>query len=456
MGRSKDDPQTQTQEPRAATRGRDAERVLLVRRVFPERAEPALTWLKLGERVSLGRENATVIVDDHRASRTHCELSFSRAGCSVLDLESKNGTWLEGRRLSPRVETPMPDGSLLRLGDTLFVTRSVEHQGPDPEDSEDPLLPGRAPGVVTARWELRELRAERDPVLIIGESGTGKELAARILHRPGTPIVPVNCSELSPSIARAELFGTERGAFTDAAARGGLIAAAGDGLLFLDEIGELDLGVQAELLRFLEDGHYRRVGGSELIESGARVVAATNVNLEVAAREGRFRRDLLARLRRAARAIVLPPLRERREDLLDWSRRFLDKHGLLRKMTAGFVERLLLHTWPENLRELESVLRSAARRGTDQLEEAHLDKLLDTSNELEDLADEAGSAPASADPASSDSALEVDREVLISALRATRGNLKRAADRLNIERTKLYRAIKKLGIDVNIYRDEGG
>src|SRR5690606_39165419 len=192
------------------------------------------------------------------------------------------------------------------------------------EHTDAAEFPGVSSVAAQVRQRIRQLTDGTGHVLILGETGTGKERVARAIGATTRSLVPQNCAELSHELARSELFGHVRGAFRGATtSRVGLVELANEGALFLDEVGELALDVQAELLRFLEDGHYRPVGATELRHSSARVIAATNVDLDQAVARGGFRRDLLARLRASNRPLELPPLRERRDDIHGWSIRFL-------------------------------------------------------------------------------------------------------------------------------------
>lgn len=205
-----------------------------------------------------------------------------------------------------------------------------------------------------------------EPILIIGETGTGKELVARELHnlsrRPDT-CIPVNCPEISPDLLSSELFGHERGAFTGAdRSRVGLIAAAGKGTVFLDEIGDIDLQGQAKLLRLIEDRKVRRVGSNHLEDVCARIILATNKDLYNACSEGRFRRDLLERIR--GFTLEVPPLRERRADIPLLAQSFVDSYAEEYRMNltipGGSLDCLFHHHWPGNVRELRAVIRKAA------------------------------------------------------------------------------------------------
>ncbi len=218
-------------------------------------------------------------------------------------------------------------------------------------------------------------------VLIHGESGTGKELVARGLHyngpRRGSPLVEVNCAGISETLFESELFGHERGAFTDAkTAKKGLAEVAHKGTLFLDEIGEMALPLQAKFLRFLEERRFRRVGGTHDIPVDVRVVAATNRDLLELVKEGNFRKDLYYRLNLIY--IPLPPLRERQDDILPLAQHFLEQaNQMFKKSIRAFspeAERLLIaYAWPGNIRELRNVVeRIAILENEDQILPEHL------------------------------------------------------------------------------------
>lgn len=226
-------------------------------------------------------------------------------------------------------------------------------------------LVGRAPAFNTALAAVQRVGPSSLPVLLLGESGTGKELFARAVHeaseRAGGPFVVVDCSGLTETLFESELFGYEKGAFTGAQGRKkGLVETAQGGTLFLDEMGDVPLSMQVKLLRLIESGTYRRVGGVETLQSDFRLVAATHKPLEQMVAQGLFRQDLYYRI--AAFPIALPPLRERREDIPMLVDSFLQRG-------RGFKERLRLepealarlqaHAWPGNIRELRNVLERA-------------------------------------------------------------------------------------------------
>ncbi len=288
----------------------------------------------------------------------------------------------------------------------------------------------------------------RATVLVTGESGTGKELVARTIHehsdRALGPFVAVNCKAFAAGVLESELFGHEKGAYTGAAAaRAGVFERAGGGTLFLDEIGEIDLDFQAKLLRALQTREVLPVGGARPRAVDVRIVAATNRDLRAEVAAGRFREDLFFRL--AVIPIRLPPLRERPEDVLPLARHFLARFSAeLGRELAGFapeVETWLAgHPWPGNVRELENLVERAAvlARG----EVIALDDL---------LLEPAAPAAAGEDP---ELALSLQAYLDAAAARRIRAALTRAQGRRNdaarelgVERTTLYRLMRKFGID---------
>jgi len=234
--------------------------------------------------------------------------------------------------------------------------------------SEDPFaeVVAASPVMSTILDLVRKVAASDATVLVTGESGTGKELIARLLHRASPrsmgPFVPVDCAALPEGLLESELYGHERGAFTGAvAAKRGLLLEAQQGTLFLDEIGEMTAPLQSKLLRVLEERQVRSVGGTGLTDVDFRLVAATNVDLEQAVRSGAFREDLFYRLNVVH--VCLPPLRERREDVVLLADRFLmrgTRPGVQPlRVTAGALARLEDHDWPGNIRELRNVVERA-------------------------------------------------------------------------------------------------
>src|SRR5262245_47761180 len=418
---------------------------------------------------SIGRPggDCDFIVDDGRMSRKHARIERSVAGWQVQDLMSRNGGFVNGRGLGRGGRSPLADGSVLRLGDTLMGFRASIPTTDGRADST--VFPGVSPVAVAIRRRIDALAAADGHVLIFGETGTGKESIAKMIgeQRAPHPFVTLNSAELSRELARSELFGHVRGAYTHATTnRPGLVDKAGDGVLFLDEIGELSLDVQAELLRFLEDGSYRPVGSTELRRSSARVVAATHVDLDRAVQANRFRRDLLARLRASNEPLELPPLRERREDILGWTQLFFRELGREpgpTPWTVGALECLLLYPWNENLRELHRVVGHAAEQspgfpcGTEHLPaklRAHRGTLRSPSSTTppEEPTPATDPSPPSEPPQPDIPPPDPGRFEIEEALRKTAGRMRTAALHLNVDRRKLYRLCDNYAIDYKAYR----
>ena len=228
-------------------------------------------------------------------------------------------------------------------------------------------LIGESPPFIRALRQIPRLAQCDATVLLSGETGTGKELAARAIHylsnRAGGPFIPVNCAALPETLLENELFGHAKGAYTDASLpQQGLIAEAESGTLFLDEIDGLSLPAQAKLLRFLQEGEYRPLGGSKPLRSNARIVAATNTNLTEKVKAGSFREDLYFRLH--ILSLSLPPLRERPEDIPLLAKYFLKKYcrrfrSEYKALSPGALFKLASYAWPGNIRELEAVIQRA-------------------------------------------------------------------------------------------------
>jgi DNA-binding NtrC family response regulator len=304
-------------------------------------------------------------------------------------------------------------------------------------------LVGSNPAIRRVVQLIEKVAPTDSTVLVCGASGTGKELVARALHsnspRHDRPLVTINCAALQETLLESELFGHEKGAFTGAiVAKQGLVEVAEGGTLFIDEIAEMAPGLQAKLLRVLENGCYRRVGGTQEIHADVRVVAATNKALEEEVKAGRFREDLYYRLN--VISIALPLLRERRQDIPELVEHFLSTRQLgpaRYRIQPEALEVLVQHDWPGNVRELANVLERAQI-----LAEEHLITLDDLPESLV----EKPSVPqaAGADPRH---LREVERRHVWEILEQEKGNKVRAAKVLGISRRALYRLIEKHGLE---------
>lgn len=308
---------------------------------------------------------------------------------------------------------------------------------------------GECPAIESLRATVARIADTDLALLILGENGTGKEVVAQLIHylshRRDQPLVAVNCAALTETLLESELFGHEKGAFTDAhAARPGKFELASGGTLFLDEIGELSPGGQAKLLRVLEEKVVVRVGGSQPIHTDARVIAATNQNLARMVRERRFREDLFFRLNVVT--LDLPPLRERGEDVLLLAEHFLGEFSLQARrnkplqLTAAARKRLLSHTWPGNIRELRNLMeRLAYLVPGDTIEADDLSFIL--------APDPTSTAIFALDQTLNAATRRFQREYVTRQIAAARGNMTAAAERLGLHRSNLYRKMRQLGMN---------
>jgi two-component system, NtrC family, response regulator AtoC len=341
------------------------------------------------------------------------------------------------------------------FGDTRRESTLAYYQKRDAEATAAGGLLGESPPMRALKQKLQQLlRAEAqmrdgDPpaVLVLGETGSGKEVVARALHYNGPrrdkPFVELNCAALPTHLLESELFGHERGAFTDARERKlGLVETAEGGTLFLDEIGDMDPSLQAKLLKLLEEKTVRRIGSVREQKVNVRIVAATHRPLEALVEEKRFRADLYYRLRVVQ--LQLPPLRERGADILLLTQHFLQHHAqrygsATPTLSASAAEALLQHRWPGNVRELRNVLEQAVLLHPGQTIEAEhlaLSRLGKTGMAV------------SAPPATSEETLsEVERRALLQALDSNHWNVSRAARALGISRDTLRYRIEKFDLD---------
>jgi transcriptional regulator with PAS, ATPase and Fis domain len=316
------------------------------------------------------------------------------------------------------------------------------------EESLDGII-GTSANIQDVLRMISRLKDSRTPVLISGESGTGKELAARAIHFRGamaqTPFVAVDCGSLVPTLMESELFGYEKGAFTGASrSKAGLFKAADGGTIFLDEIGELPLEMQAKLLRVLQEKEVRPVGSNEKINVDVRVIAATNRDLENAYREGTFRKDLYFRLNVVT--VHLPALRDRRSDIPVLVHHFLDRYAPNDhlQVTPAAMKSLLQYDWPGNVRELENCVARAVTLGDHRI------------IDVGDLPPSIRAEHSPAEPTSlidsasvSTTALaEMERMTILRVFEQANGDKALAGKMLGISRATLYRKLKRYNIPV--------
>jgi DNA-binding NtrC family response regulator len=393
------------------------------------RVLPVGRGLELGRRIEAG--GRVVEIDDERVSREHAVVRFERGTWAIVDRDSRNGTYVDGARLTGEVRRRAD--TVVRLGHSVFLlVRDGRGYDPLPADRGDQIV-----GPELARIYEQVRRHATDPtVLVHGESGSGKELVARLYHAAGPraagPFVAVNCAAIPEGVAERLLFGARKGAFSGAQDAVGYLQSAHGGTLFLDEIADLDAAVQAKLLRAIETREVTPVGANAPIAIDLGIIAASHRELraEVAAR--RFRDDLYYRLARTT--LRLPPLRERR----------LDIARLVVRELAGFavharlVEACCLRAWPGNVRELLGALQlakvAARAAGRDIVRP-------------EDLPSDAGTNIGAGDveePTPGRDAIQA--AAIVEALARANGVVSVAARALGLHRTQLYRLMDKHGI----------
>ncbi|MBI2371836.1 MAG: sigma 54-interacting transcriptional regulator [Deltaproteobacteria bacterium] len=390
--------------------------------------------------VGKGRACELALTDEFVSAR-HLRITCLEGRYLLQDLDSKNGTFVNGTRVWTAA---LELGSEVRLGRTTlrFWTRRTEERLDVGSEEAFCGMIGRSPRMREVFALLRRVADSELTVLFLGESGTGKELAARALHalspRTRRPFLAINMSAITPELFESELFGHEKGAFTNAySQRRGAFELVDGGTLFLDEIGELAATLQPKFLRALEEREIRRVGGNETIRLACRVIAATNRSLRQEVAAGRFREDLYYRL--MIFPIVIPPLREHREDIPLLVQAFLQgeagRHGPV-ELAPEAMQALLDYHWPGNVRELKNLLQRALVTRRDRTIRREELTFLPPGGGLTTAMEELG-----------DLSLEsAERQVILRALREHRWNKKAASDALGIAKSTLYEKIKRYGL----------
>lgn len=399
-----------------------------------------------GASVELGRGEACFgagALDDGRISRSHARVTVAAGGPRLEDTGSRNGTQLNGDVVTA---AELAEGDVIGLGHVLLLL----HRAPPIQKArEHAALVGRGHRMAQVLAEVELVAPHPTAVLVLGETGTGKELVAREVHRCSGRrgrFSAVNCGGMADTLLQSELFGHARGAFSGAdRERVGLLEAASGGTLLLDEIGDASPTLQVALLRFLQEGEVRRLGSNATTKVDTRIVAATHRPLEELVAAGGFREDLLARLSRWV--IHLPPLRERREDIPQLARCFLDRAGASgAQLHHRLALRLLRHGWPRNVRELEVVIERAV------IEAAGAAVIPLTPGTEAALAQAvAPTEPATARPARKPH----DRpgaDELRALLAEHAGNVRQVSLALGVARNTLYRWFNEVGVDPTAFR----
>ena len=398
--------------------------------------------------VMIGRSGADLNLTDPKISGLHCELRLQHDGYRIRDLGSTNGTHVRGVRV---VDAFIAPGSTIQIGKSAIVFDPLDESVSVPlwhEARFHALIGGSAS--MRHLFDLINRFAQSDAtVLIQGETGAGKELVADAIHqaspRRDGPFVVLDCSAIPEQLFEDQIFGHEVGAFTGAGkAVAGVFEAAHGGTLFLDEIGELPLDVQSKLLRAVETRRVRRLGGSKMVQSDVRIIAATNRDLATEVNRGTFRSDLFYRL--SVARLAVPALRERREDIPllveHFLRQLVVSHGGRdARVPDDFMARAQRHAWPGNVRELRNSVERAI------LLPNHPSVAFETPPKKE--GEGLGSIDIDIPFKTAKQALvdEFDRRYLTALLEAHDNNISAAARAAGIERMSIYKMIRRLGLD---------
>jgi DNA-binding NtrC family response regulator len=402
-----------------------------------------------GEELRIGKAPENDVVIDHpTVSRNHLVVRRMGDRFLVQDLDSTNGTFLDGAQVR---EAYLRPGALLEVGDVrLRFSPQVAPVQIDPS-AEDRLgdLVGRSVPMRQIFALLQRISSTDSTILLVGETGVGKGAAAKAIHKlspraPG-PLVVFDCASVSDSLIESELFGHEKGAFTGAVSqRIGCLERAHGGTLFLDEIDDLALDLQPKLLRAIEDREFRRLGASSPVSFDARIVVASKKDLWAETQAGRFREDLYFRL--SVFTVSLPPLRDRKEDIPLLVDAFAGE-GLWARLPEKVREQFLGHTWPGNVRELRNALERA--RHMADIPELAGDGLLREFTR-ETPAVEGDSLPVEFTgpfKACKDELIRAfEKEYLTRLLGRTKGNIARAAREAELDRKHLYSLLHKYGL----------
>jgi two-component system, NtrC family, response regulator GlrR len=429
-------------EPRAAAKGVRRFRLTVV-----EGPARGVTWQSSTDRCSIGSHSRNdLVIEDPTVSRFHCEIVVGESGVHVRDLQSRNGTVLDGVTI---FDACVRVGSLLRLGKTVlrFELGTELNRMPLSEETRFGSLTGVSPAM-RAVFAMFARAAEGDTtVLLEGETGTGKSQAAHSIHVKGTrskgPFIIVDCGAIHGNLLESELFGHEKGSFTGATDRRmGAFEEASGGTLFLDEVGELPIDLQPKLLRALEAREVRRIGSNTYKPVDVRVIAATNRDLRADVNQGRFRADLYFRL--AVVTIEMPPLRRRPEDIPAIAEEIIaslrapkDVADALR--SPEFMAQIRNAAWPGNVRELRNYI-----------ERCLILRTIEPTSESAAEEKEEGYAVDPTAPYASErerAIADFERRYFKALLALHDGKVARAAGAAEMDRAYLYRLLRRHGIE---------
>ncbi len=410
--------------------------------VIKEGENERIFHLPKDRHISIGSsEKSDLTIKDKFVSERHCTIFFENGRYFIRDNFSRNGTQVNGVRTR---DAEIKSGSIIRIGKTEMILR-IEHSSVNLEMDDSTEFCGIA-GFSNQMKQLfaliKKVAPSDIPILITGETGTGKELVARAIYKSSSRsdkiFIPLNCSSISREVLESELFGHTKGSFTGAVAnRKGIFEEATDGTVFLDEIGDMPLDLQAKILRTIEYGEIRSVGSNRPITVNTRIISATNKDLDEATKNNQFRDDLFYRL--SVIHLHIPPLRERREDIIPIAERFLKRFAPTRELTltSQAKDKLISYNWPGNVRELKNVMIRAIlfARG---------DKIEDTSiifqqTGLKDYMDYADRF------IKIKPLYQIEQEIITNAMKLYNGDLNSVAEKLDISVSELKEKIKRYG-----------
>lgn len=404
------------------------------------------------------RENNDIALADKTVSRNHLEIEYNSDSFLLRDLNSTNGTYINGTKVK---EAYLAPGDIIKIGNTIMeFTAFDEKVAVEPSSKElFGAMAGKSRKMRQIFAILEKISPSNATVIIEGETGTGKDLVAKAIHEHSTrrsnPYVVFDCTGVAPNLIESELFGHEKGAFTGAVrSRPGIFESAGGGVVFLDEIGDLPLDLQPKLLRALESREVRRVGANTPTKIDVRVISATNRNLKKEVEEGRFREDLYYRL--SIVKIILPPLRDRPEDIPLIAERLLSTSKFNKTATGLKVTRveddalklLMRYPWPGNVRELANVIeRATAFVEGSTIGRQHLDFIFAEMGEEDERTDKMRIDANLPFKEAKQQIVEVfEKEYLEDLLKRNNYNLSKAAREAKVDRKHIRNLLKKYGI----------
>lgn len=405
------------------------------------------------------KETNDLVIADSTVSRNHSMIEFTSDSFLLRDMDSTNGTYLNGNKVKEAYLVP---GDRIKIGNSTieFVAFEEKVRFEPSENDHFGEMMGTSLKMRQIFGLLEKISPSMATVVIEGETGTGKDLVARAIHenssRKNRPFVVFDCGSVAPNLIESELFGHEKGAFTGAVkSRRGSFEEAGGGTIFLDEIGELTLDLQPKLLRALESREIRRVGMSTSVPIDVRVVCATNRNLKKDVTEGRFREDLYYRL--SVVKVTLPPLRERLEDIPLIVEKFL-KEGKFNRMADGTLhvtrveddalKALQKHNWPGNVRELLNILERASAMAEDNtIRKDHIEFVFSELDKEEERTEKMEVVKDIPFKEAKQKIVEVfERDYLLDVLKRNNYNLSKASREAGIDRKHIRNLLKKYGI----------